>query len=703
MAVPIKSNTQVQSGATLNAASGGTVDANSVMGKSYSGAPTSAGQIPIYDGSQWVPGDPLVQGLVAAGASLSSVNPVYIGGVDGSGNSKGLVLDSSGRPTVNVASGQTIGIAAGSAVIGHVIMDSGSTTVVTGTVSMQGGKTNNNATPGATNVGTLPALCNTSAPTWTDGNQTSLSVDTSGNLRVTGGGGGTQYADGVTQATPTGTVALGKNASNVLHAVSLDASGYLNINVAASSMNDPAEQTPGSTASGIKALQVGGTDGTNVQAFKVESSSNPNLRVGVYNGANQMPAGDASGRAIFVQFGSAQSVAQSGNWTSRIVGNAGATLDATIGVATAPTNCVVTGLVYNNSNPAPTNGQSMALQGDLAGNLKIAFGSTTQNLSAWISSTALNATQTLITQASVPSIICQLVQTTTLTAGAVTFELTYDDSNWVTVPATQVVDPGTLAQIAIPYTVQASTNKAFLILLQGARQVRAKLSTQITGSGSVTPFVTNLAYEPTPLLNSSGAAKVDGSAVTQPVSWSGQTVTVTQSTASSLKVDLSGTAANATAIKVDGSGVTQPVSATQTSTWTVQPGNTANTTPWLVSQVPTTAGGCLISRTLSANNTTGILAKNAAGQVYGWAITNTNASPRFVKLYNKASAATVGTDTPVVTLLIPGNANGSGQLASFTSGIQFATGVSYGITTGVADNDTGAPAANEVIVNLFYK
>lgn len=53
------------------------------------------------------------------------------------------------------------------------------------------------------------------------------------------------------------------------------------------------------------------------------------------------------------------------------------------------------------------------------------------------------------------------------------------------------------------------------------------------------------------------ALKVDGSATTQPVSG---TVTVQQSTASSLKVDLSGTGANTTAIKVDNSAVTQPIS-----------------------------------------------------------------------------------------------------------------------------------------------
>lgn len=72
-------------------------------------------------------------------------------------------------------------------------------------------------------------------------------------------------------------------------------------------------------------------------------------------------------------------------------------------------------------------------------------------------------------------------------------------------------------------------------------------------AGSNTIGNVNLAqYTP-----ASGRLPVDGSGVTQPVSG---TVAVTQATASNLKVDLSGTAANATAIKVDGSAVTQPVS-----------------------------------------------------------------------------------------------------------------------------------------------
>lgn len=41
---------------------------------------TTAGQIPIWDGSKFVPGDPLVQGLTAHDAVGSSTNPVAIGG-----------------------------------------------------------------------------------------------------------------------------------------------------------------------------------------------------------------------------------------------------------------------------------------------------------------------------------------------------------------------------------------------------------------------------------------------------------------------------------------------------------------------------------------------------------------------------------------------------------------------------------------------
>lgn len=80
--------------------------------------------------------------------------------------------------------------------------------------------------------------------------------------------------------------------------------------------------------------------------------------------------------------------------------------------------------------------------------------------------------------------------------------------------------------------------------------------------------------------DNTGSLTVDG---TVAVSSVGGTVASTQSGTWTVQP---GNTANTTAWKVDGSAVTQPVSGTVTAnqggTWTVQPGNTANTTAWKV-------------------------------------------------------------------------------------------------------------------------
>ncbi len=48
-----------------------------------------------------------------------------------------------------------------------------------------GNKTNNNAAPGATNIGALVGIANAAAPTYTEGDQVLISTDLSGNTRVT--------------------------------------------------------------------------------------------------------------------------------------------------------------------------------------------------------------------------------------------------------------------------------------------------------------------------------------------------------------------------------------------------------------------------------------------------------------------------------------------------------------------------------------
>jgi hypothetical protein len=119
-----------------------------------------------------------------------------------------------------------------------------------------------------------------------------------------------------------------------------------------------------------------------------------------------------------------------------------------------------------------------------------------------------------------------------------------------------------------------------------------------------------------------------------------------------------------------------------------------------VAQAPATSGGYSIYRDLDADET-GVNIKSSAGQVFGWYIHNADSENiHYLKLYNKASAPTVGTDTPVLTIPIPA---GAAANVEFLGGIAFGTGIGIGVTTGLADNDTGAPGSNEVQVNIFYK
>jgi len=80
-----------------------------------------------------------------------------------------------------------------------------------------GTKTNNNAAPGATNIGVLAAIANASTPSYSEGNLVGLSVNLSGELRVAGAGGGTQYTEGdPADTTLTGTVALMEIAGDLI-------------------------------------------------------------------------------------------------------------------------------------------------------------------------------------------------------------------------------------------------------------------------------------------------------------------------------------------------------------------------------------------------------------------------------------------------------------------------------------------------------
>jgi hypothetical protein len=124
----------------------------------------------------------------------------------------------------------------------------------------------------------------------------------------------------------------------------------------------------------------------------------------------------------------------------------------------------------------------------------------------------------------------------------------------------------------------------------------------------------------------------------------------------------------------------------------------------IVTPYPHTAGGLTIFRSIDLDETEEEV-KATAGQVYGMWVTNTATATRFIKFYNLTAANTsVGSSTPVITWGIPGNSSDDvSAVFGGAHGIAFDTAITVAATTAVADADTGAPGANEIVINIFYK
>lgn len=129
---------------------------------------------------------------------------------------------------------------------------------------------------------------------------------------------------------------------------------------------------------------------------------------------------------------------------------------------------------------------------------------------------------------------------------------------------------------------------------------------------------------------------------------------------------------------------TQPVSGTVTATVTPP----APTNPYFLNSAATTNGALVITGT------------SGVSSLYA---TNTGATAAFVKLYNKATAPTVGTDVPEMIIPVPAAVSGVPGKAELTAGFinyRFALGLGIAITGGVADTDTTGVAAGQVKVKL---
>lgn len=105
---------------------------------------------------------------------------------------------------------------------------------------------------------------------------------------------------------------------------------------------------------------------------------------------------------------------------------------------------------------------------------------------------------------------------------------------------------------------------------------------------------------------------------------------------------------------------------------------------------------------IAPNNNTGVVLKAGPGILFDIYASNLSTVSAYVKVYNQTTAP-ASTDTPALRFQIPPVASGGELNISSRCGYFFSTGISYRVTTGIADNDTASPAATTYLVNFGWK
>lgn len=148
-----------------------------------------------------------------------------------------------------------------------------------------------------------------------------------------------------------------------------------------------------------------------------------------------------------------------------------------------------------------------------------------------------------------------------------------------------------------------------------------------------------------------------------------------------------------------GTGV-QRVTIASDSTGQIKLAASAGTAIGAVTESTSTTGGSTSFTLISAATTNATSVKTSAGTLYTLHAYNNGTGVAYLKLFNKASAPTVGTDTAVMTIMLP--ASGGATIPIPPQGIAFGTGIAYCVTGGGATSDTTAVAATQVFVNGSY-
>jgi hypothetical protein len=127
---------------------------------------------------------------------------------------------------------------------------------------------------------------------------------------------------------------------------------------------------------------------------------------------------------------------------------------------------------------------------------------------------------------------------------------------------------------------------------------------------------------------------------------------------------------------------------------TVGVGTTAVTlaSTTVTASTPVTASAYAVVTTASTN---AAVVKASAGNLYEITAANPTATALFIKLYNKATAPTVGTDVPLMTLSVPATTCTNFEFGAL--GKRFTSGIAIATTAAIIATDTGVVLAGTQI------
>jgi hypothetical protein len=463
-------------------------------------------------GTQWV------QGVLLK-------TPASGGAVDIGVSGQPLRTDPTGTTTQPISGSVTVtqGTAANlnATVTGTVTANQGGTwniTNISGTVSLPTGAATSANQPTAAALGSTTSgqtgtlslgAVTTAAPTYVTAQTNALSLTTAGALRVDNSG-VTQPVSGTVTANQGGTW----NINNISGTVSLPtgastaANQPTNVAIASTTAGQTGHLAMGSVTTAAPTYTTGQSDPlslTTAGALRVDGSSVTQPVSGTFWQATQ-PVSIAATVNV--------SAAQSGNWTSRVVGNAGAIMDFAGQNVAAPANSLLVGGEFNTTPTTITSGNASPLQLDSAGNLLVNIkagagsGGTASTFGAAFPATGtaigvMNSAGTAMTNLKVNA------------SGALV-----TDGSAVTQPVSgtfwQTTQPISAASLPLPAGASTSANQptaAAVASTTSGQTGTLAFGATTTGAPAYTTAQSN------PLsLTTAGNLRVDGSSVTQPVS-----------------------------------------------------------------------------------------------------------------------------------------------------------------------------------------